>query len=164
MPDSTWARGTPTSTAARAPGEGRGGIAVDEHPVGPLGRDRVEDPRLHRGDHLLVRQPADAEAVGGLRELELLEENLRQLGVVVLPGVERDLVDSPLPEGDREGRRLDELGAVSHHGQRFHGRYSTPRLGPLAQLVEQGTLNPKVEGSNPSRPMTTPAAKPVPHG
>src|SRR5580704_1291070 len=24
--------------------------------------------------------------------------------------------------------------------------------GPLAQLVEQGTLNPKVEGSNPSRP------------
>src|SRR5260221_3783104 len=26
--------------------------------------------------------------------------------------------------------------------------------GPLAQLVEQGTLNPKVEGSIPSRPMT----------
>ena len=26
------------------------------------------------------------------------------------------------------------------------------RPGPLAQLVEQGTLNPKVEGSNPSRP------------
>ena len=28
-----------------------------------------------------------------------------------------------------------------------------PRRGPLAQLVEQGTLNPKVEGSIPSRPM-----------
>jgi lysophospholipase L1-like esterase len=27
-----------------------------------------------------------------------------------------------------------------------------PNPGPLAQLVEQGTLNPKVEGSNPSRP------------
>ena len=26
--------------------------------------------------------------------------------------------------------------------------------GPLAQLVEQGTLNPKVEGSNPSRPIS----------
>ena len=25
-------------------------------------------------------------------------------------------------------------------------------LGPLAQLVEQGTLNPKVIGSNPIRP------------
>ena len=26
-------------------------------------------------------------------------------------------------------------------------------LGPLAQLVEQGTLNPKVAGSIPARPM-----------
>src|SRR5438132_5651344 len=31
--------------------------------------------------------------------------------------------------------------------------YTTHPLGPLAQLVEQGTLNPKVEGSNPSRPI-----------
>src|SRR4030095_7715090 len=30
---------------------------------------------------------------------------------------------------------------------------SFPVPGPLAQLVEQGTLNPKVEGSNPSRPI-----------
>ena len=59
-----------------------------------------------------MRQPADAEAVGGIRELELLEENMRQLWVVVLPGVERYLGDSPLPEGDREGRGLDELGPV----------------------------------------------------
>ena len=32
--------------------------------------------------------------------------------------------------------------------------------GPLAQLVEQGTLNPKVEGSNPSRPTTFPPSSP----
>ena len=31
--------------------------------------------------------------------------------------------------------------------------YTSARPGPLAQLVEQGTLNPKVEGSNPSRPI-----------
>jgi PAS domain S-box-containing protein len=31
--------------------------------------------------------------------------------------------------------------------------YTTRRFGPLAQLVEQGTLNPKVEGSIPSRPI-----------
>ena len=31
--------------------------------------------------------------------------------------------------------------------------YNGRRSGPLAQLVEQGTLNPKVEGSNPSRPI-----------
>ena len=35
--------------------------------------------------------------------------------------------------------------------------YAAP-CGPLAQLVEQGTLNPKVEGSNPSRPMFKSAA------
>src|SRR6266571_5655336 len=28
-----------------------------------------------------------------------------------------------------------------------------PALGPLAQLVEQGTLNPKVAGSIPARPI-----------
>ena len=32
-------------------------------------------------------------------------------------------------------------------------RLQFPPRGPLAQLVEQGTLNPKVEGSNPSRPI-----------
>src|SRR3954453_9806207 len=35
---------------------------------------------------------------------------------------------------------------------RFQG-YTTHRLGPLAQLVEQGTLNPKVAGSIPARPI-----------
>src|SRR2546423_6347890 len=32
------------------------------------------------------------------------------------------------------------------------GGYTTHPLGPLAQLVEQGTLNPKVAGSIPARP------------
>src|SRR5881227_3226035 len=36
---------------------------------------------------------------------------------------------------------------------RFQG-YTTHRLGPLAQLVEQGTLNPKVAGSIPARPIS----------
>src|SRR5204863_4044806 len=34
-------------------------------------------------------------------------------------------------------------------GRRLH---FAPALGPLAQLVEQGTLNPKVAGSIPARP------------
>src|SRR4051812_851909 len=36
-------------------------------------------------------------------------------------------------------------------------RSATPH-GPLAQLVEQETLNLKVEGSNPSRPIAVPTA------
>src|SRR5687768_13699104 len=43
--------------------------------------------------------------------------------------------------------------------------YTNQPLGPLAQLVEQGTLNPKVEGSIPSRPTSCckrARAKPAP--
>src|SRR5439155_10036023 len=35
------------------------------------------------------------------------------------------------------------------------------RLGPLAQLVEQGTLNPKVAGSIPARPTFSDVAQPA---
>jgi hypothetical protein len=47
-----------------------------------------------RGEHLRPLQAADFEAVARLRQVELLEEHLRQLAVVVLPRVQRDLVDS----------------------------------------------------------------------
>ena len=40
---------------------------------------------------------------------------------------------------------------VASNGLRTGATLARP--GPLAQLVEQGTLNPKVEGSNPSRPI-----------
>jgi hypothetical protein len=35
------------------------------------------------------------------------------------------------------------------------GRWYNPTSGPLAQLVEQGTFNPKVVGSIPTRPTTS---------
>src|ERR1044072_2736783 len=41
-------------------------------------------------------------------------------------------------------------------GRRLH---YAPALGPLAQLVEQGTLNPKVAGSIPARPTLKAAAE-----
>ena len=46
-----------------------------------------------------------------------------------------------VPPGSRSALMLQTRG------------YTAMPRGPLAQLVEQGTLNPKVEGSNPSRPM-----------
>src|SRR5207237_10256133 len=130
------------------PGKRRVGVAVDEHPVGPL----LAQASLDRGLHRVRVSCAQVEAVARLREAQLLEEDLRELVVVVLPGVDDDLVETVLAEGDRRGRGLDELGAVAHDRGDFHAGYTTHRLGPLAQLVEQGTLNPKVEGSNPSRP------------
>ena len=101
---------------------------------------------------------AQVEPVARFRKAQLLEEDLRELVVVVLPGVDDNLVEAVLAEGDRGGRGLDELGAVAHDRGDFHAGYTTHRLGPLAQLVEQGTLNPKVEGSNPSRPIRIRAA------
>jgi hypothetical protein len=42
---------------------------------------------------------------------------------------------------------------VNHGFPREERGYTIRRLGPLAQLVEQGTLNPKVVGSIPTRPI-----------
>src|SRR4029453_1940640 len=42
--------------------------------------------------------------------------------------------------------------------------YNGRRFGPLAQLVEQGTLNPKVVGSIPTRPIQRDPCPANPHG
>ena len=62
-------------------------------------------------------------------QFKLVEEDLRELGVVVLPGVQHDLLDSALAErlGDRPG--LDELRAISDHRQHFHSGYTTQPAG-----------------------------------
>ena len=71
-----------------------------------------------------------------------------------LPGVHNDLVDARIAEGERERCRLDELRAVSDDRDDAHAALRYAALpGPLAQLVEQGTLNPKVVGSIPTRPI-----------
>jgi hypothetical protein len=46
----------------------------------------------------------------------------------------------------------------------MHVRYTRRRPGPLAQLVEQGTLNPKVVGSIPTRPIAIAALFWLNHG
>src|SRR5918998_5568102 len=45
------------------------------------------------------------------------------------------------------------VGSSLYGLETVFSRLYSPAAGPLAQLVEQGTLNPKVEGSNPSRPI-----------
>ena len=65
----------------------------------------------------------------------------------IVDGVPRPLAGS----ARRSGRRV-ALAPRLHRPEAVNRGY-TARRGPLAQLVEQGTLNPKVEGSNPSRPI-----------
>ena len=74
---------------------------------------------------LLRDQLRDAHAalertVAGLGEAELGEEDLGQLRVVVLAGVEDDLVDARRPQREGERSRLDELWAVTHDREHAH--------------------------------------------
>ena len=99
------------------PGESRVRVAVDERPVRPLGAQRFGDPRRHRVRVGGMR----LEPVAGLAEPELVEEDLRELGVVVLPRMEHDLLDPVLAQSHRKRRRLDELRPVPDDGEHLHG-------------------------------------------
>ena len=114
----------------RGPGarERRVRVPEDEHDVRRLGRE-------HRGDRR--RQPVDVcraevEPMGRLVQPELVDEDLRQLVVPVLPRVHDDLVDRRLSERHGERRRLDELRAVADDGEHAHRARvdACPRRGP----------------------------------
>ena len=96
--------------AARAP-------ASVEDDVGGFGADYG----LDRGCHHLGIGGTQPEAVARLRQAELPDEDLRKRVVVVLPGVDDDLVDPDQAEPDRERRTLHELRAVSDDGENLHG-------------------------------------------
>ena len=137
----------------RRAGKRRVGVAVDEQRVGLLGRDRVEDPAAATGEH---------SGAGGHRrrggrpaaQAELLEEDLRQLWgrSAARCGASTSSISRSLSAIER-GAALMNCGRFPTTESTFTaGLHYAARRGPLAQLVEQGTLNPKVEGSNPSRP------------
>ena len=149
-PASTCATRTPASPAASVPATRRVRVAEDERPVGPLLLERGCDRRPHR----LGVGGVQVEPVARLGQPELRVEDVGELRIPVLAGVETDLLDPGLAQrgGDRTG--LDELRTVADDGEDLHSRrgYNDRPFGPLAQLVEQGTLNPKVAGSIPARP------------
>ena len=92
MPASTCAKGTPACRAARAPASVEFVSPKTTAASGRSRSQRLRDPRQHRVHVARVRlQP-----VGGLRQPELLEEDLRELAVVVLSRVEDDLLDTGL--------------------------------------------------------------------
>jgi hypothetical protein len=69
-------------------------------------------------------------------------------------------------EGGKPTRPASELPVHEDERPPTLRRETTPwalacALGPLAQLVEQGTFNPKVAGSNPARPIRFPSFQAV---
>jgi len=75
----------------------------------------------------------------GRVEAELVEEDLRELVVVVLAGVEDDLVRS-VSQREREGSRLYELGAVADDRKDSHSDRESRRPMPLKILLAGAPL------------------------
>src|SRR5581483_5566034 len=87
-----------------------------ERPVGPLLLERRRDG----GPHRLGVGGVEIETVAGLRQPELLVEDVRESGIPVLPGVETDLLDARVAQRGADRARLDELRTVADDGQDFH--------------------------------------------
>src|SRR5690348_8382547 len=101
------------------PGEGRVRVAVHQEPVGPLlDRDRL-DAFEHRGRLRTVRSRADAEIYVGCRQSQLREEQFRHRLVVMLAGVDQELVMA-IPHRARDWPGLDELRPGAEHGEDPH--------------------------------------------
>ena len=92
-------------------------VPVDEDGVGTLLEHGALDPGEHARGLLRVGAGAALEPVGGRVELELLEEDRGELGIVVLARVERDLFDARVSKREGEGSRLDELRPVADDGK-----------------------------------------------
>ena len=130
-PASTCATGTPASRARTRTRERRVRVAEDEDGVRP----RLRDRRRRAGAASRRRRPFAASSSIGSAEAELVEEHLRELGVVVLARVDDDLLDPRVAKRDRERRRLDELGPVADNGEDTHASQPREDRGRRATLV-----------------------------
>ncbi len=88
-------------------GQGAGqrgvGVAVDQNPVGLFGKEDLLDGRQHPAGLLAVRAGSDVQVVFRLGNFEFPEEDGRHAVVVVLTGVDEDLLDG----GRRPGKNRD---------------------------------------------------------
>jgi hypothetical protein len=94
-------------------------VSVDEHEVGLLRDDSGLDPGQHACRLLRVAPGSRLQAVLGRLESELVEENLRELVIVVLACVQHDLL-RPVSQREREGSGLNELRTVADNGKDLH--------------------------------------------
>ena len=114
--------GNPGDPRGACSGECRVRVPVDEDDIRALRADDL----LERGLHRLDGGRPQVEAVSGLIQPELLEEDLRELAVEVLPRVDDDLVDPLGAQRDRERCALDELRPVAGDGEELQRRLVHP--------------------------------------
>ena len=112
------------------------------HAVG-AGRGEIGEELLERLHDLGRLRPvgarADTEVDVRLRDAELPEEDVGHLVVVVLTGVDEQLLDVVRAEPLEDGRRLGEVGASTGHVQnkRRHGSFSLDGSGTVETLGPQ---------------------------
>ena len=90
-------------------GERRVGIAPDQDRIRVLPLDHLGDAALGDGDAPLVWERPDSEVVVGERQAQVGDQQVRHSRVVMLPGVDEDLVDAAC-ERQRERPGLDDVG------------------------------------------------------
>ena len=100
-------------------GERRVRVAVDEHRVGPLVAQQLAERAEHAARLLGVRAAAERQLDLGRRHVELAHEDRRELVVVVLAGVDEQLVVGGA-QRPRDGRGLDELRPVADDRDDLH--------------------------------------------
>ena len=98
-PASTCATGTPASAGRLGARARRVRVAEDERPVGPLLREHRGD----RGPHRLGVGGVEVEPVARLGQPELLVEDVGELRIPVLAGVEADLLDPCVAQRSGDG-------------------------------------------------------------
>ncbi len=91
-------------------------VAEDQQPVRPLDGHDLLGPADDPADLVAERAPLDPKVVIGLPDSEVPEEDLVQVRVVVLPGVDQDVVAVPVQLGD-DAAQADDLraGAQDRH-------------------------------------------------
>ena len=148
-PASTCATGTPAARRLGA-GERRVRVAVDEHPVGPLALDGAADRRAasRRVGGVQV------EPVRAARAARAPRRRPSDISASQCWPVWRTTSSMPASRSATDtGPDLMNCGRLpTTERTRTNAGYNGRRFGPLAQLAEQGTLNPKVGGSIPPRP------------
>src|SRR5258708_1627138 len=97
-------------------------IAVEKHGIGPFLLENVVNAGNHRRDRLRWRIASRLQGEIRPADIELLEEDVIQLVVEVLAGMDQDLLHMAIELGDN-ARKLDELGPRANDGHylELHG-------------------------------------------
>ena len=151
-------------------------VAVNEHSIRTGFEDHLLELLQHATRLLTVRAGSDAEIDVGPRDLELVEEHVRELGIVVLARVDDQVLDAlagarRIVRGHRpaDRRQLHELGPRADDADDAHGscaaaqrarrpQRSAPAVSRIRDIPERESTGPVAAMS---QPVTQVAAEPA---